>query len=90
MEVKCTCAMQKQNVLILLHCFFYFRLVSTSLLRYLFDCTVLHFIEIHNMLLIYIYLLKKRGICYLITLMLESKCKNAGQERKYVGIQLKL
>lgn len=39
--------------------FFYFRLVSTLLLRYLFDCTVLHFIEIHNMLLIYIYLLKK-------------------------------
>lgn len=68
--------------------FFYFRLVSTSLLRYLFDCTVLHFIEIHNMLLIYIYLLKK--VCYLITLMLESKCKNAGRERKYVGIQLKL
>lgn len=63
MDVKCTCAMQKQNVLILLHCFYFdFTLVSTSLLRYLFDCTVLHFTEIHNMLLIYLTAEKKKEV----------------------------
>lgn len=55
--------MQKQNVLILLHCFYFdFTLVSTSLLRYLFDCTVLHFTEIHNMLLIYLTAEKKKEV----------------------------